>query len=59
MWISTIDGALMIDGRGLIGANGFRLRAEAHAAPGSEAALDNLLNLIGRRNGVSSVILIG
>jgi len=59
VWISTIDGALMIDGRGLIGANGFRLRAEAHAAPGSEAALDNLLNLIGRRNGASSAISIG
>ena len=59
VWISTIDGALMIDGRGLIGATGFRLRAEAHAAPGSEAALDNLLNLIGRRNGASSAISIG
>jgi len=59
VWISTIDGALMIDGRGLIGATGFRLRAEAHAAPGNEAALDNLLNLIGRRNGASSAISIG
>lgn len=59
VWISTIDGALLIDGRGLIGATGFRLRAEAHAAPGSEAALDNLLNLIGRRNGASSAISIG
>ena len=59
VWISTIDGALMIDGRGLIGATGFRLRAEAKAAPGSEAALDNLLNLIGRRNGASSAISIG
>jgi len=59
VWISTTDGALLVDGRGLIGATGFRLRAEAHAAPGSEAALDNLLNLIGRRNGASSVISIG
>ena len=57
--ISTIDGALLIDGRGLIGATGFRLRAEAHAASGAEAALDNLLNLIGRRNGASSSISIG
>jgi general secretion pathway protein N len=59
VWISTVDGALMIDGRGLIGAGGVRLRAEAHAAPGSEAALNNLLNLIGRRNGASSAISIG
>jgi general secretion pathway protein N len=59
VWISTIDGALLIDGRGLIGATGVRIRAEAHAAAGSEAALNNLLNLIGRRNGASSVISIG
>jgi general secretion pathway protein N len=59
VWISTLDGALLIDGRGLIGATGVRIRAEAHAAAGSEAALNNLLNLIGRRNGAMSVISIG
>ncbi|MET0383752.1 MAG: type II secretion system protein N [Burkholderiaceae bacterium] len=59
VWISTLDGALVIDGRGLIGATGARLRAEAHAAAGSESALNNLLNLIGRRNGALSVISIG
>ncbi|MCK9685447.1 type II secretion system protein N [Scleromatobacter humisilvae] len=59
VWISTIDGALLIDGRGLIGATGVRIRAEAHAAAGSEAALNNLLNLIGRRNGAMSDISIG
>jgi len=59
VWISTLDGALLIDGRGLIGATGVRIRAEAHAATGSEAALNNLLNLIGRRNGALSVISIG
>ena len=59
VWISTLDGALLIDGRGLIGATGLRIRAEAHAAAGSEAALNNLLNLIGRRNGALSDISIG
>lgn len=59
VWISTLDGALQIKGRGLIGATGVRIRAEAKAAPGSEAALDNLLNLIGRRNGALSAISIG
>jgi len=59
VWISTIEGALQIKGRGLIGATGLRVRAEASAAPGAEAALDNLLNLIGRRNGALSVISIG
>ena len=59
VWISTLDGALQIEGRGLLGATGLRIRAEAHAAPGSEAALNNLLNLIGRRNGALSAISIG
>jgi len=59
VWISTLDGALLMDGRGLIGATGMRLRAEAHAAAGYEAALNNLLNLIGRRNGALSTISIG
>ena len=59
VWISTLEGALLIDGRGLIGATGVRIRAEAHAATGSEAALDSLLNLIGRRNGALSAISIG
>ncbi|MEP6502576.1 MAG: type II secretion system protein N [Betaproteobacteria bacterium] len=59
VWISTVEGALLIDGRGLIGATGLRIRAEAHAATGSEAALNNLLNLIGRRNGALSAISIG
>ncbi|MEO5689024.1 MAG: type II secretion system protein N [Burkholderiaceae bacterium] len=59
VWISTLEGALLIDGRGLIGATGVRIRAEAHAAAGAEAALNNLLNLIGRRNGASSAISIG
>jgi len=57
--VAVASGALLIDGRGLIGATGVRIRAEAHAAPGSEAALNNLLNLIGRRNGASSAISIG
>lgn len=59
VWISTLDGALRIKGSGLIDATGVRIRAEAHAAAGSEAALNNLLNLIGRRNGASSAISIG
>jgi general secretion pathway protein N len=59
VWISTQEGALLIDGRGLIGATGLRLRAEAHAGAGFEAVLNNLLNLIGRRNGALSVISIG
>jgi general secretion pathway protein N len=36
-----------------------RFRGDAHAAPGAEAALANLLNIIGRRDGARSVISIG
>ena len=40
---------------------GSRLRftGEASAAPEREAALSNLLNIIGRRNGARSIITIG
>ncbi len=59
VFLSTDDGALQIKGNGLVGATGFHFRARATAAEGSEAALDNLLNLIGRRVGAESVISIG
>jgi general secretion pathway protein N len=36
-----------------------RFRGEATAAEGDEGALDNLLNIIGRRQGARSVISIG
>jgi len=57
--LSTIEGALQLSGQG--GTTGGRLRfqGEASAAPGREAALDNLLNIIGRRQGARSVISIG
>ncbi len=35
-----------------------QLRGEASAAPGFEAALDNLLNIVGRRQGARSLITI-
>jgi general secretion pathway protein N len=57
--LSTLEGALQLDGRGTWGPGGLRFRAEARAAPGDEAALANLLNIIGRRDGARSVISIG
>jgi general secretion pathway protein N len=58
--LSTIEGALIADGTGQLGPNGaFRFRGQAKAAPGTESALNNLLNLIGRRSGALSVISIG
>jgi general secretion pathway protein N len=58
--LSTLEGALQLSGEGTAGANGVRFRGEARAATeADEAALNNLLNIIGRRSGAVSVISIG
>jgi general secretion pathway protein N len=58
--LSTLEGALQLNGEGTAGPNGVRFRGEARAAtPADESALNNLLNIIGRRNGAVSVISIG
>lgn len=57
--LSTLEGALQISGAGSLGPGGVRFRGEARAAEGDEAALANLLNIIGRREGARSVISIG
>ena len=55
----TVDGALRLSGSGQWNASGLRFRGEATASEGSEPALNNLLNIIGRRQGARSVISIG
>ena len=59
----TTEGALQLSGSGqLLGAGAasrLRFRGQASAAAGFEAALGNLLNIIGRRQGAVSVISIG
>jgi general secretion pathway protein N len=57
--LSTVEGALQLSGDGLWTAAGVRFRGEASAAPGNETALNNLLNIIGRRQGARSVISFG
>ncbi len=57
--LTTRDGALRLNGNGNWGPAGVRFRGEARAAPAEEAALSNLLNIIGRRQGDRSVISIG
>ena len=59
MSLRTLDGALQINGSGQFTGTGLRFRGQAQAAPGQEAALANLLNIIGRRQGALSVISIG
>jgi len=57
--LSTLEGGLQLNGAGQWTAGKVRFRGDARAAPGSEAALNNLLNIIGRRQGALSLISIG
>ncbi len=57
--LSTQDGALQLSGEGSLGPNGLTFRGEARAEAADEPALNNLLNIIGRREGARSVISIG
>ncbi|KQW52368.1 hypothetical protein ASD88_03365 [Pelomonas sp. Root662] len=58
--LSTLEGALQLSGVGTLSSGGkSRFTGEAGAAPGREEALNNLLNIIGRRQGARSVLTIG
>jgi general secretion pathway protein N len=58
--LSTLEGALQLSGTGVLNSGGkSRFTGEAMAAPGREDALNNLLNIIGRRQGARSVLTIG
>ena len=54
--LETIEGALQLTGSGSWVGSRLRFNGEASAAPDREAALSNLLNIIGRRNGSRSII---
>jgi len=57
--VTTMDGPLQLTGNGTWGPGGVKFRGEARAASADEAALSNLLNIIGRREGAKSIISIG
>lgn len=57
--LSTIDGSLKLSGSGRWVGSRLRFEGVASAAPEHEAALANLLNIIGRRNGARSIITLG
>jgi len=57
--LETLEGGLRLSGSGQWTGSRVRFRGEATAAEGQEAALNNLLNIIGRRQGAASVISIG
>jgi len=57
--LSTLEGSLQLSGGGQWVGSRLRFSGEASAAPEREAALANLLNIIGRRSGARSIITIG
>jgi general secretion pathway protein N len=57
--LDTLEGALQLTGSGQWVGSRLHFSGTASAAPEREAALANLLNIIGRRRGASSIITIG
>ncbi|MDD2713439.1 MAG: type II secretion system protein N [Simplicispira sp.] len=57
--LQTLEGALQLSGSGQWVGQRLRFAGEASAAPEREAALANLLNIIGRRSGTRSLITLG
>ena len=57
--LETLEGALQLAGSGQWVGSRLRFTGTATAAPDREAALSNLLNIIGRRSGARSIITIG
>jgi general secretion pathway protein N len=57
--LDTIEGALQLSGRGQWVGSRLHFNGTARAAPESEAAMSNLLNILGRRSGSQSIISIG
>lgn len=57
--LDTLEGALQLTGSGQWVGSRLHFSGTASAAPDREAALSNLLNIIGRRSGARSIITIG
>ena len=57
--LSTLQGALQLQGSGQWTGGKWRFEGEASAAPDREEALANLLNIIGQRRGARSIIKLG
>lgn len=57
--LATLQGPLQLSGRGQWVGGRLRFTGEASSAPEHQAALSNLLNIIGRRSGARSIIKLG
>ena len=57
--LKTLDGSLLLSGQGQWVGSRLRFEGWAEAVPERAAALNNLLNIIGRRQGARSIITLG
>jgi general secretion pathway protein N len=57
--LQTLQGSLQLTGSGRWVGSRLRFNGVASAAPAHEAALTNLLNILGRREGARSIISLG
>ncbi|TAM47995.1 MAG: type II secretion system protein N [Burkholderiaceae bacterium] len=57
--LETLQGSLQLTGSGRWVGSRLRFNGVASAAPEREAALSNLLNILGRRSGARSIITLG
>jgi general secretion pathway protein N len=57
--LDTLEGSLQLSGAGQWVGSRLHFSGTASAAPEREAALSNLLNIIGQRSGARSIITIG
>ena len=56
--LETLNGGLLLSGSGQFTGNRWKFNGEASAAPSFEAALNNFLDIIGRRVGPRSIITV-
>ena len=57
--LDTLEGSLQLTGSGQLLNGRVRFNGEASAAPDAEAALSNLLNILGQRQGGKSILKMG
>jgi general secretion pathway protein N len=57
--LDTLEGSLLLKGTGQLHHGRVRFNGEASAAPDAEAALSNLLNILGQRQGAKSILKMG
>ncbi|WP_310627848.1 type II secretion system protein N [Limnohabitans sp.] len=57
--LDTLEGSLLLQGTGQLHNGRLSFSGEASAAPDAEAALSNLLNILGQRQGAKSILKMG